>query len=55
MLRGPKASLYRSMKTMTPIGVFGDVQKVSAEKGQKITDLAVGALKKIILDLYQVQ
>ncbi len=26
MLRGPKASLYRSMKAMTPIGVFGDVE-----------------------------
>jgi creatinine amidohydrolase len=55
MLRGPKASLYRSMKTMTPIGVFGDVRKISAEKGQKITDLAVEGLKKIVLDLYQVQ
>ncbi len=53
MLRGPKASLYRSMKTMTPNGVFGDVRMVSAEKGQKITDIAVGALKKIVLDLYQ--
>ena len=55
MLRGPKASLYRSMKTMTPSGVFGDVRMVSAKKGQKITDIAVGALKKIVLDLNQVQ
>jgi creatinine amidohydrolase len=53
MIRGPKASLYRSMKAMTPIGVFGDVRMISAEKGQKITDIAVGALKKIVLDLYQ--
>ncbi len=53
LLRGPKASLYRSMKTMTPNGVFGDVRMVSAEKGQKITEIAVGALKKIVLDLYQ--
>ena len=53
MIRGPKASLYRSMKAMTPIGVFGDVRMVSAEKGQKITDIAVDALKKIVLDLYQ--
>jgi len=53
MLRGPKASLYRSMKAMTPIGVFGDVRMHSAEKGQKITDLAVEALKKIVLDLCQ--
>ena len=55
MLRGPKASLYRSVKAMTPTGVFGDVRMVSAEKGQKIADLAVGALKKIVLDLYQKQ
>lgn len=54
LLRGPKASLYRSMKTQTPNGVFGDVRSISAEKGQKITDIAVGALKKIVLDLYQV-
>jgi creatinine amidohydrolase len=53
MIRGPKASLYRSMKAMTPIGVFGDVRMISAEKGQKITGIAVGALKKIVLDLYQ--
>ena len=55
MIRGPKASLYRSMKTMTPNGVFGDVRKISAGKGQKITDLAVGGLKEIVLDLYHVQ
>ena len=53
MLRGPRASLYRSMKAMTPNGAFGDVRKISAEKGQKITDLAVPALKKMVLDLYQ--
>ena len=52
MLRGPRASLYRSMKAMTPIGVFGDVRKHSAEKGQKITDLAVEGLRKIVLDLH---
>ena len=51
MLRGPKASLYRSMKAMTPNGVFGDVQKISAEKGQKIAEIAVDAIKKIVLDL----
>lgn len=54
LLRGPKASLYRSMKTQTPIGVFGDVRKISAKKGQKITDLAVEGLKKIVLDLYKI-
>jgi creatinine amidohydrolase len=55
LLRGPRASLYRSMKAMTPNGAFGDVRKISAEKGQEITDIAVGALKKIVLDLYHSQ
>lgn len=53
MIRGPKASLYRSMKAMTPIGVFGEARMISAEKGQKITDITVEALKKIVLDLHQ--
>ena len=55
LLRGPKASLYRSMKTQTPNGVFGEVRMVSAEKGQKIADIAVEGLKKIVLDLCQVK
>jgi creatinine amidohydrolase len=53
LLRGPKASLYRSMKAQTPNGVFGDVRRISAEKGQKITDIAVAALRDIVIDLYQ--
>jgi len=53
LLRGPKAALYQSMKTMTPNGVFGDPRMVSAEKGQQITELVVKALKKIVLDLFQ--
>jgi creatinine amidohydrolase len=53
LLRGPKASLYQSMKTMTPNGVYGQPEMVSAEKGQQITKLVVGALKKIVLDLQQ--
>jgi creatinine amidohydrolase len=53
LLRGPRASFYQSMKTMTPNGVYGDPKKISAEKGQKITNIVVRALKKIVLDLYQ--
>jgi len=52
LLRGSKASLYQSFRTMTPNGVFGDPRMVSAEKGQKITDIVIKALKKIVLDLY---
>ena len=54
LLRGPKAALYQSMKTLTPNGVFGDPQKVSAEKGQQITNIVVSAIKKIVLDLYHI-
>jgi creatinine amidohydrolase len=53
LLRGPRASLYQSMKTMTPNGVFGDVRNVSADKGQKITVIVVRALKKIVMDLME--
>jgi creatinine amidohydrolase len=53
LLRGPKASLYQSMKTMTPNGVYGEPKMISAEKGEQITELVVRALKKIVLDLQQ--
>jgi creatinine amidohydrolase len=53
MLRGPKASLYRSMKTMTDNGVFGDPGRSSTEKGKKITELVVDSLKIIVTDLYK--
>ena len=53
LLRGPEASLYRSMKGNTPNGVFGEPRMISAEKGLQITNIVVRALKKIVLDLYQ--
>jgi len=53
LLRGPKASFYRSMKAMTPNGVFGDPRKNSPEKGQQITEMVVLRLKKIVFDLYK--
>ncbi len=40
------------MKGLAPNGVFGEPRMISANKGQQITDIAVGALKKIALDLY---
>ena len=51
MLIGPKAGLYRSMKEMTPNGVFGDPSFGSREKGEKISVAVVEALEKIVLDL----
>lgn len=53
MINGPKVGLYRSMKTMTPSGVFGDAAYGSKEKGEQITVIVVAALKQIVLDLYQ--
>jgi creatinine amidohydrolase len=51
MLRGARASLYRSMKEMTPNGVYGRPDRASPEKGRAIRDAVVSALKKIVLDL----
>ena len=53
LLRGPKASLYQNMKAMTPNGVFGDPRQVTPEKGQKITEKVVEALKRIVIELYE--
>lgn len=52
MLRGSKASIFRSMKAMTSNGVFGDPSVCSAEKGNKITKIVTTSLKGIVLDLY---
>ncbi|MBK8504337.1 MAG: creatininase family protein [Saprospiraceae bacterium] len=51
MLRGSKASLYRTMYDMTPNGVFGDPTKASAKKGEQISSLVVQSLKYLVLDL----
>lgn len=53
MINGPKVGLYRSMKTMTPSGVFGDAGYGTIEKGEQITAIVVATLKRIVLDLYQ--
>ncbi|MCF6242812.1 MAG: creatininase family protein [Bacteroidales bacterium] len=53
MIRGVKASIYRSMKAMTGNGVYGDPNKSSAEKGNQITKLVTNALKNIILSIYK--
>ena len=55
MLRGSKASLYRSMKEMTSNGAFGDPSAASEEKGRKIAELVTSAMKKIISDLHKVE
>ncbi|MBJ6368609.1 creatininase family protein [Snuella sedimenti] len=51
MLRGPKASYYRSTKEMTTNGVFGDPEYGTLEKGKQISKLVIDDLKNIINDL----
>lgn len=53
MLQGGKAALYRTMKAMTPNGVFGDSGAGTREKGVKITKAVTNALKGIVMDLRQ--
>ncbi len=52
MLAGSKAGLYRTMKAMTPSGVYGDANYGSKKKGKQITKVVVKHLRKILLDLY---
>ncbi len=53
LLTGGKAGLYRTMKAMTPSGVYGDATYGSKKKGKKITKVVVKALRKILMDLYE--
>jgi creatinine amidohydrolase len=52
MLQGGKAGFYRTMKQMTPNGVYGDAGFGTREKGVAITEVVVTALKGMLLDLY---
>ena len=51
LLRAGNVSLYRTMKAMTPNGVFGDPSAGTMEKGVAITRVVVKALREIIMDL----
>jgi len=52
MLFGGKVSFYRTMKEMTPNGVFGNPVKSSADKGKRIGLAVTKALKQLVLDMY---
>jgi len=52
MLKGPKASYYRTFRSMTSNGIFGDPTKATIEKGKRITDVVVNALQRVATDLY---
>ena len=51
LLRGPRASLYRTMKEVSPNGAQGEPTAASREKGEAITRVVVDALCKVIEDL----
>jgi len=51
MLHGPEASHYRTMKQLTTNGVFGDPRAASLEKGERITEVVVERLSKMVGDL----
>ena len=51
LLRGPRASLYRTMKQVSPNGVQGDPTRASREKGAAITRIVVDALEELLADL----
>ena len=55
MLFGPKVSFYRTMKEMTPNGVFGNPVKSSAEKGVRIGACVTAALKQLVMDMYKLK
>ncbi|MBU2904090.1 creatininase family protein [Arenibacter algicola] len=55
MLHAGKASYYRTMKSMTSNGVFGDPTLASAEKGVKISECVILALKQLAMDVYKME
>lgn len=51
LLNAPQAAYFRSMNELTSNGVFGDPTIASREKGKKIEDCVVKALKNIVIDM----
>ena len=55
LLTGPKVSFYRTMKELTPNGVYGDPTKSSAAKGLQIGTSVTKALKGLVLEMYSLK
>lgn len=55
MLRGTKASFYRSTKEMTTNGIFGNPEYATLEKGKEISKLVISDFSKIIRDLLTIE
>jgi len=54
LFQGGEASYYRSMKTMTLNGIFGDPRFASAEKGAEIERVVLDRLVEIVLDIWTI-
>jgi len=51
LLRTSRVSLFRSMKQITPNGVWGDATRATAAKGEQITNIVCDALSVVVRDL----
>jgi creatinine amidohydrolase len=51
LIRAPRATLFRTMKQMTPHGAYGAPSAATAEKGKRISEVVCDALSKILTDL----
>jgi len=51
LLRPSRVSLHRSMKQISPNGVWGDPTKANADKGKKIAEIVCQALSGVVKDL----
>jgi creatinine amidohydrolase len=51
LLRTSQVSLYRSMKQITPNGVWGDATHATTAKGQQISDIVCDALSLVVSEL----
>ena len=52
LLFGPKVSFYRTIKELTPNGVFGNPLLSSVEKVLQIGASVTKALKGLVLEIY---
>ncbi len=55
LLFGPKVSFYRTMKELTPNGVFGNPLLSTVEKGLQIGASVTKALKGLVLEMYSLK
>jgi creatinine amidohydrolase len=51
LLRSSRASLFRTMREMTPNGAYGVPRRASAAKGKQISDIVCDAMAEILSDL----